>query len=321
MRAAAEAQSTIEEAADREKKRDHVKHRDGVVEASSAGAKPLSSATASDAAITSQPQASSSPDKPIPAGASTSMDVESQVIKAVEAFTPNPRCCIWDGQEFPDTTSNLEHMLSAHGFHIPDMDAVINVEGMVNYCAEKVHVGRICLFCDKPFATGEACVDHMLAKGHCRLAWEFEDQVEEFAEFYDFSKGQDVDRGTMEIDSATGELVLTDADGRVHKYGPGREYKTVYRQVQEQSRPANAALMAASNERALQIYRRAGVETSSALVLSTQVRTRLVRAKKEKRNIEQKKQVWELHNSLQQNWLQKHAVAGKNVGAGHGVHG
>jgi hypothetical protein len=241
-----------------------------------------------------------------------------QVAQAMSTFSPNPARCFFDSTSFPDVPACLEHMLANHGFFIPDMDAMTNLEGMLNYCAEKVHVGHICLFCDRSFATGEACVDHMVAKAHCRLAWEFEDQVDEYQEFYDFAliAPSSETRGTMEVDSATGELVLTDPDGSVKRYGPGKDF---YRGSKSSSVPA--AVTNPSNERALQLYRRSGVDTRSALVQAPHMRSRLLKTKKEKRDLEQRRQGWELANSLQQNWLQKHAVAGTNVGAGHGVHG
>jgi len=295
VRATAAAQAQLDSASD--KKRDHLKNKD-------------------EAAPPSVPPA------PVDVVVDDDVDAVEQVAKAVADFAPNPRRCVFcKAEEFADTNANLEHMLAAHGFHLPDMAAVTDVEGLVNYCAEKVHVGRICLFCDKGFASTDACAEHMVAKAHCRLAWEYEDQVDEFADFYDFARLDAEDKGTMHVDSVTGELVLTDADGSVSRYGPSKDFNSVYRSAKEQARPKNPALQAQANERALQLYRNHGVAVSSALTVSTEVRHRLVRAKRERRNIEQRRMGWQLHNSLQQNWLQKHAVAGTNVGAGHGVHG
>jgi hypothetical protein len=301
VRLAAETKTMLEEAAEKDKKRDHVKPR---VAAAAEAASPTTS---------EQP------------GAPSEAAIAAEVAKAVEAFAPNPCRCIWNDGEFADTAANLAHMLSAHGFLVPDMDAVADLDGLVNYCAEKVHVGRICLLCDKAFASGGACVEHMLAKGHCRLAWEFEDEVEEFEDFYDFAAAADraagADRGTMEVDGATGELVLTDPDGKVQRFGPGREFRSVYRHAREATRPADVSVAAVSMERALQVYRGAGVATSSAIMLVPGARQRVVRAKHERQHMVEKRHRWEIKKSLQQNWLQKHAVAGTNVGAGHGVHG
>ena len=159
--------------------------------------------------------------------------MEAKVRKAMEHFEPNPCRCIWDGQISESVESNLEHMHRNHGFLVHDLESVTNLPGLVNYVAEKVHVGRICLFCEREFRSSAACIAHMTSKGHCRIPWEYEDQIEEFVEYYDFSTttSGSANDGTMELDMVTGELILTDADGSMKRLGPSRQFRNACRRM------------------------------------------------------------------------------------------
>ena len=69
------------------------------------------------------------------------------------------------------TCSNLEHMAAVHCFFIPDNDSVINLEGLIDYLGQKISVGCICLGCNHGFKSPTATRDHMLSKGHTRMAY------------------------------------------------------------------------------------------------------------------------------------------------------
>lgn len=86
--------------------------------------------------------------------------------------------------------ANLEHMSKSHGFFIPDIEYLTDLEGLLKYLGEKVGVDNMCLYCNekgKTFYSVEAVQHHMIDKSHCKMYFE-DDGALEYAEFYDFSK-------------------------------------------------------------------------------------------------------------------------------------
>ena len=247
-----------------------------------------------------------------------------RVAKAINTFEFNPNACIWDGRIGESIEDNLDHMHKSHGFLIPDLASVKDLTGLLKYLAEKVHIGQICLLCEREFRSSAACIAHMTTKGHCRIPWEYEDDMEEFLEFYDFSisEAEQDDSSTMEYDSNTGELILTNAEGQVKRLGPSREFKSVYRSVKEEARhEVDPAISNAIKERSLQLYERAGIlTTSSALTLA--IKKKLNKKANELQSRQERRfHETALQNGMKVNWLIKDRKAGTNVGAGHGVHG
>jgi pre-60S factor REI1 len=84
---------------------------------------------------------------------------------------------------------SVQHMSSAHGFFIPDLDYLVDLKGMVQYLCYKVGEERCCLYCQtsRVFYSIEAIQHHMVDKAHCKLFFEG-DSALEFAEFYDYTK-------------------------------------------------------------------------------------------------------------------------------------
>ncbi|XP_056376917.1 cytoplasmic 60S subunit biogenesis factor ZNF622 [Hyla sarda] len=83
---------------------------------------------------------------------------------------------------------NVAHMTQVHGFFIPDLEYLQDLEGLIHYLGEKVGFGKICLWCNekgKSFYTTESVQAHMNDKGHCKLFTDG-DAALEFADFYDF---------------------------------------------------------------------------------------------------------------------------------------
>nr|CAG4637013.1 EOG090X06E3 [Ceriodaphnia reticulata]SVE72941.1 EOG090X06E3 [Ceriodaphnia reticulata] len=97
--------------------------------------------------------------------------------------------CLFCNQKSDTLQSSLEHMSSHHSFFIPDMEYVIDVEGLVTYMGERVGQGHICMWCGhlgRQFPSTVAVQKHMLDKGHCKMFHEGEVLVE-YADFYDYS--------------------------------------------------------------------------------------------------------------------------------------
>ncbi|KAG0316560.1 hypothetical protein BGZ99_006829 [Dissophora globulifera] len=85
---------------------------------------------------------------------------------------------------------NVEHMTKAHGFFIPDIEYLVDLEGLIKYLGEKVSVGNICLYCNgkgRQIKSLEAVRKHMLDKGHCKIPYDTEAEMMEIVDFYDFS--------------------------------------------------------------------------------------------------------------------------------------
>lgn len=97
--------------------------------------------------------------------------------------------CLFCNKKSDTLQSNLEHMSFQHSFFIPDMEYVIDLEGLVSYLGERVGQGHICMWCGhlgRQFPSTAAIQKHMLDKGHCRMFHEGEVLLE-YSDFYDYS--------------------------------------------------------------------------------------------------------------------------------------
>jgi len=98
--------------------------------------------------------------------------------------------CLFCKENSNDLQSNLKHMMNAHGFFIPDIEYLTDLEGLISYLGEKVSVGNLCLYCNergKRFYSLPAVTQHMREKGHCKILYD----LTEFEDFYDFSSSWD----------------------------------------------------------------------------------------------------------------------------------
>ena len=104
--------------------------------------------------------------------------------------------------------TNMDHMARQHSFFIPDIEYLVDLQGLIEYLGEKISVHNLCLFCNtngRQFYSLQACRKHMNDKGHCKINME-EDGDLEIAEFYDFSStyqdDENDDDDDMMIDEA-----------------------------------------------------------------------------------------------------------------------
>lgn len=74
------------------------------------------------------------------------------------------RICIFCNKEMKGVKKCLDHMMIKHGFFIVDIDYCVHVKGLLNYIAERVHLGHLCLLCSKHFLNPKRCQQHMLDK-------------------------------------------------------------------------------------------------------------------------------------------------------------
>eukprot|EP00953_Heterococcus_sp_UTEX-ZZ885_P008319 4998-Heterococcus_DN1.PRE.1 len=83
--------------------------------------------------------------------------------------------CIFCNLRSDSLEANCRHMLQKHGFFIPDAEYLVDPEGLVLYCSEKVKLGHICLVCNgrgRTFFSWRSVQQHMAGLAHCRLCYE-----------------------------------------------------------------------------------------------------------------------------------------------------
>lgn len=175
-------------------------------------------------------------------------------VEIIEEAEPKPpviaaNVSIFDDKEFETTDECVQYMSQTFGFFIPDVEYLVDLDGLLVYLGEKVKLGGYCLYCQKMYTPGKPCQAHMISKSHCKLRYENGIDGEEFEDFYDFSSSyEDVDaefdedgnlvEGGMTI-SSTGEMVL--ADGRILGHRDFRQYYKQYYRPADTREPILAA--------------------------------------------------------------------------------
>lgn len=112
-------------------------------------------------------------------------EVDRKIEQAVHLTLEQCLFCLHSSATFQE---NMEHMTKHHSFFIPDIEYLIDLEGLVSYLGEKISIGNICIYCNersKYFQSLESVRRHMVDKGHCKIFYEGDADLE-FAEFYDF---------------------------------------------------------------------------------------------------------------------------------------
>lgn len=82
---------------------------------------------------------------------------------------------------------NAEHALASHGFFVPDVEYLVDLEGLLAYVGDKVGVGFACVLCHRVFGSLDACRKHMADMAHCMMAYGEDDTDGEWDPFYDYS--------------------------------------------------------------------------------------------------------------------------------------
>lgn len=114
--------------------------------------------------------------------------IDAKIAAARARLSPNN--CLFCPQTFDAMPESLTHMASAHSFFIPDGEYLVDVAGLITYLGEKIAVGNVCIFCNeagRAFRSLDAVRKHMLAKSHCKIAYDRERDRLELSDFYDFS--------------------------------------------------------------------------------------------------------------------------------------
>jgi len=209
-----------------------------------------------------------------------------------------PNISIFDDKEFETAEECLKYMTLNFGFHIPDSEYLSDLEGFLSYLGEKVKLGGLCLYCQKQLRPGRPTQHHMISKGHCKVAYEEDVDLEEFEDFFDFTASYadlDVDENGEPIESTAtvspiGELILP--DGRIAGHRAFRQYYKQYFAPQEE----HPGVLALQREELLRLGMQVGGGSEQfdrediVAMPDTQVMTLLVKYHKDIRR----------HNMLQQ---------------------
>lgn len=78
-------------------------------------------------------------------------------------------------------------MTKIHGLFIPEQNYLVDLEGLLGYLQAKVTQNHECLCCHKLKNNMDGVQTHMRDKGHCKIAFETEEEMIEVGQYYDFS--------------------------------------------------------------------------------------------------------------------------------------
>ena len=94
--------------------------------------------------------------------------------------------CLFCNLESENIEINIKHMLQVHGFFIPNLEEIKDIDSMLKYLHKKVRELLLCLYCNNRqghnFKSVQSVQQHMLNKQHCFL--NTDEDEEEFKEFY-----------------------------------------------------------------------------------------------------------------------------------------
>lgn len=129
----------------------------------------------------------------------------------------------------PNIEESMTHMYDRHGFWIPYIEYLVNLEDFLAYLGEKIGLGRICLHCNGRkkacYLNLQAVQNHMNEKSHCKMRFDEED-MDEYDIFFKFPSQTEEQKkkGVADI-TAGGELILHDGSIIGH-----RDYWPIYKQ-------------------------------------------------------------------------------------------
>lgn len=95
--------------------------------------------------------------------------------------------CLFCNYDSPTWRLSVAHMTKIHDLFIPEQNYLTDMEGLLAYLQAKVTRNHECLFCHKLKTTTSGVQTHMRDTGHCRIAFETEEEMLEVGQFYDFS--------------------------------------------------------------------------------------------------------------------------------------
>lgn len=125
----------------------------------------------------------------------TATTVSQASSRPSQTYTPLSRClfCNYDS---PTWKLSISHMTKIHGLFIPEQNYLVDLEGLLGYLQAKVTQNHECLCCHKLKNNTDGVQTHMRDKGHCKIAFETEEEMIEVGQYYDFSSTYSDDEGS-----------------------------------------------------------------------------------------------------------------------------
>ncbi|EZG80325.1 C2H2 type zinc-finger protein [Gregarina niphandrodes] len=127
--------------------------------------------------------------------------------------------CLFDGNTYGSFDDNLEAMRAQYSLMVPDEQYCLDLREFLRYLGAKVYEGHLCLWCNRQFRSTLAVQNHMLDKGHQRIGCHLDEQIEEYALFFDYSTSylelnlpEEIKRKLVAIANGEELLELTDVE-------------------------------------------------------------------------------------------------------------
>ena len=118
------------------------------------------------------------------------------------------RKCLFCNYDSPTFKLSVMHMTKYHSMFIPEQAYLVDLEGLITWLYGKIQDLHECLYCHKIKISAEAAQTHMRDVGHCKIAFEAEQDMIEVGQYYDFSS-------TYSDPEEDDMLVESDEDGGV----------------------------------------------------------------------------------------------------------
>lgn len=165
----------------------------------------------------------------------TDEETARQILERNIAIAPRlqlEQCLFCSCAPFASLSQALDHMTSVHSFFIPDLDFLVDLTGLVKWLGESISVYNCCIYCadrSRVFCSLDAVRKHMIDKGHCKIFYEPDTELE-VAQFYDYDlqmECTDVSFGNRVPVISADESELTLPSGQVVG---SRAYRIYYKQ-------------------------------------------------------------------------------------------
>lgn len=133
--------------------------------------------------------------------------------------------CLFCNYDSPSLKLSIEHMMKIHGMFIPEQSYLADLEGLMAYLQAKIRQNHECLFCHRLKNNTDGIQTHMRDKGHCKIAFESEEEMIEVGQFYDFSNTYSDDEDEEDSDE---EMLDSKANGgaKIDGDGDDEEWET-----------------------------------------------------------------------------------------------
>lgn len=76
-------------------------------------------------------------------------NASDMVKKAPKTALDSLRICLFCNKEFDGVKKCIDHMRLVHNFTILDIDCLVDLKGLLTYMAQRIQLGKLCLFCSK----------------------------------------------------------------------------------------------------------------------------------------------------------------------------